>query len=290
MKILYLNTGMHHKNQHALNHYKNIEFVTIHSPEQIGNFDLSLFDCVYSPSLSIDVSLYPNTKFLFGPHLSVFPDEKLLKIKGEKTIYIQPSRWVIDLWKIYFPICDNLPLKVLPFGVDTECFNEIKPWNQRNKVFLYTKHRNSDDLKKIQHFLQYKNIEYKIFDYDQRYNENEYIDYLHDSKYAIFLDAHESQGFAIQEALACNVPLFVWSVKSMNQELGTNYQDFPATSIPYWDERCGEYFHEFEEMETIFDLFLSKLELGNYRPREYILENLSMEICEKKMMDLINNI
>lgn len=289
MKILYLNTGMHHKNQNALNHYKNIEFVTIHSHEQIDNYDLSLFDCVFSPCLSIDVSKYPNTKFLFGPHFSVFPDERLEIIKGENHVLNLLSEWVANIWKNN-PLCKNINIECIPFGVDTECFNEIKPWNQRNKVFLYTKHRNPDDLYKIQHFLQYKNVEYKVFDYDRRYNENEYIDYLHDSKYAIFLDAHESQGFAIQEALACNVPLFVWSVKSMNQELGTNYQDFPATSIPYWDERCGEYFHDFKEIETKFDLFLSKLEFDNYRPREYILENLSMEICEKKMMDLINNI
>lgn len=289
MKILYLNTGMHNKNQHALNHYKNIEFVTIHSPEQIRNYDLSLFDCVYSPCEPIDVSLYPNTKFLFGPHFSIFPDEKLLKIKGENHVLNLLSEWVANIWKNN-PLCKNINIKCIPFGVDTERFNEIKPWNQRNKVFLYTKHRNSDDLNKIQHFLQYKNVEYKIFDYHRRYNENEYIDYLHDSKYAIILDAHESQGFGIQEALSCNVPLFVWSVKSMNQEAGQNYQDFPATSIPYWEERCGEYFHEFEEIESKFELFLSKLELDNYRPREYILENLSMEICEKKMMDLINNI
>jgi hypothetical protein len=116
------------------------------------------------------------------------------------------------------------------------------------------------------------------------------LKYLQHSKYAIVIGRHESQGFAIQEAMSCNVPLFVWSVISMNQEVGYNYHDFPATSIPYWDEKCGEFFHEYEEMENKFDLFLNKLELGFYNPRKFILENLSLEICEKKMMDLINNI
>ena len=64
------------------------------------------------------------------------------------------------------------------------------------------------------------------------------------SKYGIILDAHESQGFAIEEALSCNVPLLVWNVSSMSQEEGGNYQHIPATSIPYWDKRCGENFYQ----------------------------------------------
>lgn len=289
MKILYLNTGMHHKNQHAINNYKNIEFVSIHSPDQIKQFNLSEFDCVFSPCEPIDVTLYPNTKFLFGPQFSIFPNEKLLKIKGQNHVLNLLSNWVANIWKSN-PICNNINIRCLPFGVDTEKFNEIKPLKERANVLLYTKHREFKDIDQMKDFLINKGVDFKIFDYDQRYNESEYIDYLHDSKYAIIVDAHESQGFALQEIMSSNVPLLVWSVKSMNQEAGQNYPDFPATSIPYWDEKCGEFFYDFKDMESIFDLFLSRLEHGFYKPREFILENLSMEICEKKMMDLIENI
>ena len=72
----------------------------------------------------------------------------------------------------------------------------------------------------------------------------------------------------------------------MNQEVGMNYPDYPATSIPYWDERCGEFFYDIEEIEKKFELFLSKLE--TFEPRNYILENLSMEVCEKRLMDFVN--
>jgi len=290
MKILYLNTGMHHKNQHAINNYKNIDFVSIYSHEQLNQFDLTEFDCVFSPCEVIDVSLYPKTKFLFGPHAFLHPNDNLEKVKGNKTIYIQPSLWPIHWWKKTFPICDNLNLKPLPFGVDTNLFKEIKPLCEREKVMIYTKHRSFNEINLMKNFLNVKGMEFKLFDYDQKYNENEYLDYLKDSKYAIVIDAHESQGFAIQEAMSCNVPLLVWSVKSMNQEQGQNYPDFPATSIPYWDDKCGEVFYELSELESTFDLFLTRLELGIYKPREFILENLSFKICEKKMMDLINNI
>lgn len=34
----------------------------------------------------------------------------------------------------------------------------------------------------------------------------------------------------------------------MSQEEGYNYPDIPANVIPYWDERCGEFFYR-EEFE-----------------------------------------
>ena len=46
----------------------------------------------------------------------------------------------------------------------------------------------------------------------------------------------------------------------MNQEYGQNYEDISATTIPYWDERCGEYFFNIKELEEKFNLFLSKIE------------------------------
>ena len=286
MKILYLNIGMHHKNQHAIMNYKNIEFISIHSIQQFQNIDLTQFDAVYSPSQPINVSLYPNTKFIFGPHFSVFPVKHQMDlIKNINSTYVQPSEWAACVWSNNV-LCNNLKIKSLPFGVDTNKFNELNPINERNDVFIYYKGRTPNDLNLIEHFLKNKNINYTIFSYRNRYNENDYINYLQKSKYGIWVDAHESQGFALQESLSCNVPLLVWNIKSMNQEYGQNYDDIPATTIPYWDERCGEYFYKIEELEDKFNLFLSKIE--TYKPREYILDNLSFEVCEKKLLNIIN--
>lgn len=288
MKILYLKTYIHHKNEHAINNYKNIQFTTINSISDIEKYDLTQFDCIYSPTEPIDVSLYPNTKFLFGPHFSVFPNEKLLPIKGYKNvIYTSLSEWVVNLWKS-FKIARDLKILPIPFGIDTIQFNQNKPVQQRQNVFVYIKSRDPKELEYICEFLKNNNISYTIFSYSNRYNEAEYLEFLQNAKYGIWLDAHESQGFALQEALSCNVPLLVWSVKSMNQEYGSNYPDIPATTIPYWDARCGEFFHSSDEIETKFKLFLSKLEW--YQPRNFIVENLSMEICEKKLIEQINNI
>jgi glycosyltransferase involved in cell wall biosynthesis len=265
---------------------KKIDFTIIDWVDDFYKMDISSFDAVISPCDPIDVSLYPNTKFIFGPQFSIFPDNKLEYIKGNNSIYNLLSEWVVNIWKQY-SICDNLKLVKLPFGVDTEKFKEVKPLSERNNVIVYFKHRDPIDLQFVVNFLQNKNIPYHLFSYDQRYNEADYLDCLQNAKYAIWVDAHESQGFAVQEALSSNVPLLVWNVTSMNQEYNSSYSELAATTTSYWDARCGEIFYNSEELEDTYNHFISNL--ASYKPREFIIENLSVEACENKWIEIIQN-
>ncbi len=260
----------------------------INHVNEIHNHNLNEYDAVYSPcdTLNIDISQYPNTRFLFGPHFSVFPNEKNLNlIKGKNSVYIQPSEWAKQTWYSYNNTTNDLKIVPFAFGVDTEKFN---PSNiEKTKVFIYYKTRHPSDFSELTNFLNKKSITYKVFQYGH-YNEQEYISYLRECKYGIWLGRHESQGFALEEALSSNVPLLVWDVTSMKQEYGYNYDDYYATCIPYWDERCGEYFYNMNEFEDKFNLFLSKLNM--YKPREYVVENLSIEVREKALIELIESI
>ena len=285
-KVLFLNIHMHHKNGHSISKYSNIDFQYIHHPNEINNYNLSEFDCVYSPAIPIDVSLYPNTRFIFGPHFSVLPDEKLLFIKSPRSSFIILSEWIKNLWK-RFPICNNLHLVDIPFGVDTSRFSPTLPFKERSTVFIYFKGRDPADLAFIQRALDVLGISYRVFGYSNRYDESEYLRYLQESKYGIWVDAHESQGFALQEALSCDVPLFVWNISSFNQEYGSNYPDVPATTVPYWDDRCGECFYYKDDFSHRFEQFLRNIVIEKFKPREYIMENLSMEVCEKRFIHLI---
>jgi hypothetical protein len=280
MKLFLWNSWIHPKNRNALMNYKTIEVIT--DPNKIDECDY-----IYSPGTPINISKYHNKKFIFGPHFSVFPNRNLHSIKSSNAVYIQPSNWAKDCWK-EFPECNGLRIEVMPFGVDTERFRDIKPINQRDKVFIYYKRRNPSELQFVKDFLSKKGIDYIVFDYVHSYDETAYLNTLQDSKFGIVLDAHESQGFALEEALSCNVPLLVWNVSTMKQEYGSNYSDYNATSIPYWDERCGKYFYKQEELDETFDNFISNI--FEYKPREYILENLSYNVCEKKFIELLNNI
>jgi glycosyltransferase involved in cell wall biosynthesis len=276
IKLFFVNNWLHQKNKDALFKYKNIEIVT--NINYIEDCDV-----IYSP---YDVFSYNgNKKIIYGPHFSVYPDHRLDIITKQNYIYVQPSEWVInDFWKKHFNICKDLKMMPLPFGVDTEKF---KPEQlEKTNVFLYYKRRHPNELEYIEKFLNTNNIKYRLFKYGH-YNEQEYLEYLNTCKYGIWLDAHESQGFALEEALSMNVPLLVWNIKYMSQEYGSNYQNYEATTIPYWSEECGEYFYEQHEFEDKFNLFISKID--KYEPRKFILENLSIDKCEEKLINLIKS-
>ncbi len=279
MKILIYNAKtLHHKNAIGLKQildYLNIDYVFTNQQ----NIDMSSYDIIYSPSTPIS-KMY-NSKFIYGPHFSVFPDHKLQQIpRNQRAIYIQPSEWAKNAWGSI-----QIPLHVFAFPVDTQKFS---PKQHKTKIFVYTKRRNPKDIQYICDVLKHNNIEYILFDYLQKYREEDYLNILQHAKYGIIIDAHESQGFALEEALSCNVPLLVWNVKTMNQEWNSRYREIPCSSIPYWDGRCGEFFYKQEEFIPTFQKFLNNL--LNYKPRDFIIENLSLEPCARKFQELIKKI
>ena len=294
-KILIIDSWLHDKNKQGLN--KVLQY--LHGEQQIEyNFgsiaDIPNYDTVYSPSQAINSSLYPNQKFIFGPHFSTFPAHKQLETlqnnKFNNSIYVQPSEWVVQLWK-NMGAEQYLSIKSLPFSVDT---NKFAPTNkdetentEKTEVFVYHKDRHPRELEILKSFLNYKKITYKLFDYAKKYNEIDYLQCLKNAKYGIWLGRHESQGFALEEALSMNVPLLVWETKFMSQEYGYNYNDIPCSTIPYWDKRCGEFFYNYKELEETFNAFQTKLKAKEYSPRQYIMDNLSSEKCAERLMELI---
>lgn len=289
MKAIFFSKNAHSKNLHFIKKCKKIEFKIYENINEFNNYQG--IDFVYSISQAKKIMRYPNTRFIFGPQFSVFPDDsnsQITYIKNPNGVYNGLCDWVINSWKDD-SITNGLNFVKLPFGVDTEIFNEVKPHPQREKVFIYFKQRDPVELEFIENELTKMGVSYNIFNYNKRYEEKDYIDYLHESKYGIWVGRHESQGFALQEALSCNVPLLVWDVRYMTQEyMNTHiHKDYPATSIPYWDPKCGEFFHDQCDFAESFSIFLQKIE--TYKPREFIVENLSIDACENRIIDLVKN-
>lgn len=289
MKAIFFSKNAHEKNLHFIKKCKKIDFTIYENIRLFNNY--TNIDFVYCISEPKQLSRFPTTKFIFGPQFSVFPDDRnceITQIKKPNGVYNGLCDWVINCWKEY-PVVDGLKFCKLPFGVDTEMFNEVKPLSKREKVFIYFKQRHPDELEFIENELNKMGITYKIFDYDQRYKQDDYIDYLHESKYGIWIGRHESQGFALQEALSCNVPLLVWDVRYMSQEHSNIHidKDYPATSIPYWNEMCGEFFYDGCDFSKTYKTFIEKIE--TYNPRKFIVENLSIEACEERLIDFVKN-
>jgi hypothetical protein len=66
-----------------------------------------------------------------------------------------------------------------------------------------------------------------------------------------------------------------------------NYNDILTTTISYWNKSCRKFFYIFKEINEKFNTFISKL--NSYNPRKFVLDNLSIDICEQKLIDLVIN-
>lgn len=283
MKKIYIIDKYHHKNQFFLDYLVDTFYNRV--------YDIHDADIIFSASTFVNPEKYPNKKFILGPHFSVFPEKQIKRVNNhyKNCIYIQPSEPFRKIWVEEYGFT-NIPVNVMAFGVDT---NKFIPDNwERNLVMVYHKNRDPKDLKYVEDFLKSKNINYKMFDYKKRYAEEDYLSSLRHAKYMIWVGAHESQGFALQEALSCNVPLLVWSVQYKVQEWShrKNYEHVKTqvSSAPYWDNMCGEIFYKDDDLEPMFNIFIKKLD--TYSPRKFILENLSFLQCAKKWQKLIKDI
>jgi glycosyltransferase involved in cell wall biosynthesis len=185
-----------------------------------------------------------------------------------------------------------MPINYFPFSVNTDKFKPDENIVEKEyDCIVYIKRRSTKLINNILDILKNMNIKYKIFKYGT-YKEEEYKNILLQSKFMVVLDAHESQGFALEEAMSCNVPLLVIDATSMydetNDGINSTYgylkpKKLLATSVPYWSNECGIKITHESEFKSELDNMLKKY--NTFTPREYILKTLSDKVCMKRILE-----
>ena len=233
MRVLIIDINIHHKNRKGL--IMMLDYIkrerntglsyTFGGTNTLTNKEYQ-WDLVVSPAVPVNTAEFPNTKFIFGPHFCVFPNRMLNFLNNQvynNAVYIHPSEWVVNMWR---SMCIEpiIPLKVQSFPVDVDRFNclESEDGLVKTDVFVYFKRRKPSELQVLENTLIERKINYKVFDYVKRYEEEDYLEYLKKAKYGIIVDAHESQGFAIQEAMNGNVEELNQAIKFV-EDLRENY-------------------------------------------------------------------
>lgn len=227
-----------------------------------------------------NVAKYEPNNILIGPNVCTLPIDNEFVMSQRYHKVIVPSEWVKTIYSKWIP---EDKIFVWPVGIDTEYFSDKSKIEKEFDCLIYCKRRSDEDLRDAIKALKNKKQSFSLIEYGE-YSENFFIETLSKSKYVFLIDGCESQGIAVQEIMSTNTPLFVWDVKEWNDR-GEEFKT-EASSIPYWDERCGMFEVDKDNIEKSFDMFLEKF--GFFHPRDYILENLTLEICAKKIIDVIN--
>ena len=229
---------------------------------------------------------------LFGAAVFSHPlsDPDLLTRRPVKTILL-PGEWMRRMWEPQY----GARVASWPVGIDTDAWSPETgpPAEVRPDVLLYDKIRWEHDRHEISLIgpvraaLARRGLRVTEFRYGH-YKEHEFRAALDGCRGMVFLCEHETQGLAYQQALACGVPILAWDDGGFwrDPEFYPHRVQFsPVSSVPYWDARCGVKFGGMEDFEARLDEFLGRLSRGEFAPRDYIVENLTLESCARRYVD-----
>jgi glycosyltransferase involved in cell wall biosynthesis len=193
-------------------------------------------------------------------------------------IYLVLAQWMYDMFRpIYGDACVRWHA-----GTDTDQWADTSLFAKDIDFLVYDKIRwnhealSTELLHPILDVLARRGLRTHLIRY--KYHDHKtYRRLLERSRAMIFLCEHETQGLAYQEALACNVPVLAWDNGYWLDPLWKQVSNamIPASSVPFFSADCGDRFANLGRFEEALNRFLDRM--ISYRPRKYVLENLSWQ-------------
>jgi len=194
--------------------------------------------------------------------------------------YLQHSAWCDAVYRPWF----GERCAIWPVGIDTERWRPVPPEGKTTDFLVYDKihwdrpARETDLLAPILDQLRRRGLSFQVLRYGG-YQPSDYLAALARSRALLFLSAHESQGIAAQEAMSAGLPILAWDPGFVQDPTRHSWGQprIPATSVPWFDERCGRRFRDASEFPDALEAFLDDLRARRFAPRDYVLENLRLE-------------
>jgi len=264
-------------------------------PYRVNDFKLarrnpSALACVIGKPFVLD-KLERRNPILFGAAVHSHPVDApdLLERYAVKKVLV-PGGWMKDMCAPYW----GSAVESWPVGIDSDSWRPQPASEKTIDVLLYDKVRWRHDefeltlIEPIRAHLRESGRSFWELRYGA-YREEQFKALLARCRAMIFLCEHETQGLAYQQALSCGVPILAWDRGGFWQDpayFPHRVRYAPVTSVPYWDDRCGATFGGVEDFAPAWERFWADCRAGRIRPRDYILENLTLEKCARRYADI----
>lgn len=207
------------------------------------------------------------------------------------NLYALGCDWTCDLYRA------ELGDRIRPMfvGIDMESWADLSKSPKKFDYVIYDKIRWNRDkevprvLEKIQDTLASKGKSHCYLRYGA-HHLGQFKQALRDSTAMIFLCEHETQGLAYQEAMSSGLPILAWDEGVLIDPVQRKIER-PAGSkiscVPFFDDRCGLTFKA-DNFDAQFAAFSAQL--PHFKPREYVLENLSLACGAEEFLKLYNEV
>lgn len=215
-------------------------------------------------------------RLVAGPNLVITPREDGGILTAPEIDWIlTPSAWVS---RMYESICPALTGRIVEWavGVDQDFWHPVEQKaSEEARDFLIYRKLQPDNMSVVEGVieeLQRRNLSYEVVPYGG-YAPSEYRSLLQASRAMVFLSESETQGLALFEAWACDVPSLVWDRGRWQHPAGT-HEWTGASSAPYLTAACGLAFKDADDLPRKLDAFLNCCD--SYAPREFILAGYTL--------------
>lgn len=242
---------------------------------------------VGKPSLLFEYD-WPNS-IIFGAsifdHPVTCPDFWGRYLNVQKMLI--PGPWMYDMFAEHYP---EEKLARWPVGIDVDEWAPKRPQGEKpERILLYDKilwdkeQRRESIFESARRLIEGEGIQVEVLRYGQYFPED-LKSALQRCRAVAYFCEHETQGIAYQQMLASGVPIFAWDRQGYWEDpnfFPDRVRYGPVSSVPYWDERCGMKFETTDEFVDRFSDFWERAQAGEFAPRDYVVENLTLEKCAR---------
>lgn len=209
-------------------------------------------------------------KLVAGPNIVTHPlDYDRLIFDESIDMILVPSEWVADFWLHEAPELSS-KIRIWPAGVAVSSAS-----TRTGKPIIYDKLGDKDLLARLEESV---GIDAQKFTYGQ-FSRQKYLDALADAPVLIYLSQSESQGLALQEAWAHDVPTLV--NKSTHWEAVGSSWDASQINCPYLTPELGAVFENTEELPIVIE------RVSSLHPQHYCDKHLSDRASAQILLNLL---
>jgi glycosyltransferase involved in cell wall biosynthesis len=210
---------------------------------------------------------YECNYLLASPEIDVI----LVPCDWARINFIQDDARLIDKIKIWYA------------GVDETYWKPITNHtsDKSNNVLIYDKYADRRFCDRVQKLLVKYGWNPVVLQYGS-YSHQQYKELLATSAFAVFLSVSESQGIALAESWAMDVPTVVWNPQDL-VAYGKRFD--PISSCPYLTQDTGLDFKTVADLEI--HLKTIEQQLPSFKPRQWIVEHMTDVKSAQLLLDII---
>ena len=197
-------------------------------------------------------------------------------------LYIVPSEWVK---RQVTEDCAALKNRVLCWsaGINSQFWKPEVKKEKRDKVLIYWKTEPEEFCNDVEWIVKESGRQTAVIRYGN-YSINEYKAILDQTRFAVFISRSESQGIAMFEAWAMDVPTFVFDPGQFNFYGRTiSY----VSASPYLSDVAGNKWKNLEELKNLVN---DENILQRFSPRKYVLDQFTDEHCAEQLVKSIQSL